>query len=104
MPARCHDLAQFGDLRRPRGSPQRQRRAAEKAAEAGRKMAVAVEPGIERDSREIVAAVEYGIQRLRQPFVQDVGIDRGSDHLAEGAAEVKRGEGRDLGKASEAPF
>ena len=64
---------------RGRDPAQRGRGAAEEAAESRGKMAVAGKSGIERDGGEIVAAVEHGIQRMRQPLMQDIVVDRGAD-------------------------
>src|ERR1044072_795512 len=89
---RCHDLAQFGEAGGGRRAAQFSRRAAEEAAEARGEMAVAGKAGIERDGREIVIAIEHGIQRLRQTFLQHVVVDRGADHLAEYMAEMERRE------------
>src|ERR1700704_6053049 len=83
---------------------QRSRGAAEEAAEAGCEMAVAGKPGIERDRGEIVAAVEHGIQRMRQPFMQDIVVDRGADAVAKYVAEMERRQVRDLGEPRDIPF
>ena len=103
MPPRCHDLAQFGDVGGRRNAAERGRCAAEKAAETRREMAVAGEPRIERDGGEIVAAVENGIQRVRQPFVQHIIVDRGADRVAKHMTEMKRRQVRDFGKLGDVP-
>ena len=53
-------------------------------------MAVASEACIERDRGQIVAAIEHGIERPRQPLVQHVIVDRRADHLVEHVAEMER--------------
>src|SRR5438128_4253372 len=89
-PLRCHDLAQFGDMGGRRNAAKRGRGAAEEASETRREMTVAGKARIERDGGEIVAVVENGIQRMRQPFVQHVIVDRGADRVAKDMAEMKR--------------
>src|SRR5579885_2804555 len=72
--ARCHDLAQFGKLCRGGGAAKRGRGAAEEAAEARGEMAVAGEAGIECDGGQIVAAIEHGVERLREALMHDVVV------------------------------
>jgi hypothetical protein len=78
--ARCHDLAQFGNMGGSHNAPQRRRRVAEKAAEARGEVTVACKSGVERDRGEVVAAIQYRIQRSRKVFAQD--INRDPDHFA----------------------
>jgi hypothetical protein len=80
---RCHDLAQFSGMLGWSDAPQRGRGATEEASEARREVTVARESAIERDSREVIAAVNNGIKSVRQTLVQDVVLDRCANHLAE---------------------
>src|ERR1700760_2744902 len=80
--ARCHDLAQFGNMGGRRNAPQRRRRIAEKAAEARGEVTVACKSGVERDRGEVVVAIQYRIQRSRKAFAQDIVVNRDPDHFA----------------------
>ena len=67
-------------------------------------MAVAGKAGVQRDGREIVAAVENGIQGMRQPLMQDIIVDGSADRLAKHVTEMKGRHISDIGKLGDAPF
>jgi hypothetical protein len=46
-------------------------------------VAVAGKPGVERDRREVVAAVENGLERTREALPHDIVVDGRTDHLTE---------------------
>src|SRR5438046_2458300 len=87
-----------------RGAPERCRGTAEETAEARGKVAVAGKSGVERDGREVAAAIEHGVQRMRQPLMQHVFVDRGPDHLAKHMAEMERRKVRNCCQLCDAPF
>src|SRR5262249_60520423 len=70
--------------------PQGGRRAAEEAPEAGGEMAMAGEAGLERNRCEITAAIEDGIERLRETLAHDIVMDGAAGQLAEHVAKMKR--------------
>jgi hypothetical protein len=64
--------------------------AAKEASEARREVTVAGKPSLERNSREIIAAVENSIEAARETLVQNIVVDRGADHLPEDVTEMER--------------
>ena len=44
----------------------------------------------EEHADQAIAAIEHGIQRMGQPLVQDIVVDRGADTVAKHVAEVER--------------
>ena len=60
--------------------------------------------GIERDGREIGTTVENGVQSVSKALVQNVVVDRRTDHLAKDVTQMKGRQVRDLCELCYIPF
>lgn len=67
-------------------------------------MAVAGKSGIERDGREIIAAVEHGIERAGEALAQDIVINGSAGRLAKHVTQVKRRQIGDPREPCDDPF
>src|SRR5262245_43355737 len=86
----CHDLAQFTNLFGCCQAAQCARRATEKTSEARRKVAMAGKSRIEGDGGQVLTTGKHGRKGQRQTLLQDIAVDRGTNHLAEKVAQMER--------------